>query len=140
LEVVGQADHRDELTDVATGVQVEGLTRVLRDLRLLGLDVSDLKSAFSGISKLGASLATGFAPRRSGALAADIRGSRARSRASVLAGGARVPYAGPINYGWTARGIAASGFMQRADEALRNKAPNLLVKAINNAIIKRGLQ
>lgn len=122
------------------GVQVEGLTRVVRDLQRLGLDVADLKAAFAGIAKLGAGLAAGFAPRRTGALAANIRGSRAKSRASVLAGGAKVPYAGPINYGWESRGIPASGFMQRADEALRPKAPDLLIKAINDAIVTRGLQ
>jgi len=125
---------------MADGVQVEGLTRVVRDLQRLGLDVSDLKEAFGGIAKLGADLAAGFAPRRTGALAANIRGSRAKSRASVLAGGARVPYAGPINYGWQARGIPAVGFMQRADEALSPKAPDLLIKAINDAIVTRGLQ
>jgi hypothetical protein len=121
------------------GARIDGLTRVIRDLERLGLDVGDLKDAFAGIARLGASIATGFAPRLTGALAGNIRGNRAKSRASVIAGGARVPYAGVINYGWEARGIPASGFMQRTDDALRPEAPDLLIKAINAAIDRRGL-
>lgn len=124
---------------VGGGARIEGLTRAVRDLERLGLDVGDLKDAFAGIARLGARLASGFAPRRSGALAGNVRGNRAKSRATVSAGGARVPYAGVINYGWKARGIQASGFMQRADEALRPEAPDLLIKAINSAITERGL-
>ena len=124
---------------VGGGARIEGLTRVVRDLERVGLDVGDLKDAFSGIAQLGARLASGFAPRRTGVLAGNIRGNRAKSRATVVAGGARVPYAGPINYGWEARGITGAGFMQRADDALRPEAPALLIRAINDAIERRGL-
>lgn len=120
-------------------VQIEGLNRYIRELQGLGLDLDDLKGAFAGIARKGALLAARFAPRRTGALAASIRGNRAKNKAIVYAGRARVPYAGPINYGWQARGIAPAAYMQKADEAIAPQAPGLLVQEINDAIRRRGL-
>lgn len=120
-------------------VQIEGLNRYLRELQGLGLQLDDLKGAFSQIARKGAALAARFAPKRTGALAASIRGNRAKNKAIVYAGRARVPYAGPINYGWQARGIAPAAYMQKADEAIAPDAPGLLVQEINDAIRRRGL-
>jgi len=121
------------------GFKVEGLTKVVRNLQSLGLEVDDLKDAFSDIAREGAEVASRFAPRRSGALAGSIRGNRAKSKAVIAAGKARVPYAGAINYGWPKRGIAAQGFMQKADAVMRPKALQELENAINRKIKERGL-
>jgi hypothetical protein len=121
------------------GVRVEGLGKVVRDLQALGLEVDDLKDAFGGIAAEGARLASSFAPRRSGNLAGSIRGNRAKGKAVVAAGRARVPYAGAINYGWPKRGIHAAGFMQRADAVLAPKALHMLDQAVDDAITKKGL-
>lgn len=122
------------------GIRVEGLNKLTRSLQSLGLDVEDLKDAFGPIAEKGAQLAAGFAPRRSGRLAASVRGNRAKNKAVIAAGRARVPYAGAINYGWPRRGIRASRFMQRADEAMRPVALAELEHAINTKIRSRGLQ
>lgn len=119
--------------------RVTGLTAVVRDLIALGVDVDDLKDAFSEIARQGASVASAYAPRRTGRLAGDIRGNRAKSKAVITAGRVSVPYAGPINYGWAAHGIQASGFMQKADEALQPYALSRLEDDINAAIRRRGL-
>lgn len=121
------------------GFKVEGLNKLTRDLQALGLDVDDLKDAFSTIAAEGAELAARYAPRRTGMLAGSVRGNRAKNKAIVSAGRARVPYAGPINYGWPARGIAAAGFMQKADQAMQPKALAQLEIEINRAITRRGL-
>lgn len=121
------------------GFKVEGLNKLTRDLQALGLDVDDLKDAFSAIAAEGAELAARYAPRRTGTLAGSVRGNRAKNKAVVSAGRARVPYAGPINYGWPARGIAAAGFMQKADQAMQPKALAQLEIEINRAITRRGL-
>jgi hypothetical protein len=121
------------------GVRVEGLGRLTRDLEQLGLDVEDLKDAFGSIAAQGARLASSFAPHRTGRLAASIRGNRAKSKAVVTAGRARVPYAGPINYGWPARKIGPALFMQKADDAMRPRALDELEQAITAAIRRRGL-
>ena len=121
------------------GVQVTGLNAVVRELQALGVTVDDLKGAFSTIADEGASLAAGFAPKRSGRLAASIRGNRAKNKAVVVAGGRAAQYAGPINYGWPRRNIAASGFMQRADAALQPRVLGRLETEIDNAIRRSGL-
>ena len=122
------------------GFKVEGLTQVVRALQELGLDVDDLKAAFSRIADEGAQAASGFAPKRTGRLASDVRGNRAKSKAVVTAGRASVPYAGPINYGWRARNISPSGFMQKADQVMQPKAIQMLEDEINAQIRKRGLK
>jgi len=121
-------------------VRVEGLTKLTRDLKAVGLEVDDLKDAFSTIAARGAQLASRFAPRRSGRLAGDVRGNRAQSKAVVIAGRASVPYAGPINYGWAARNITGAFFMQRASDAMEPVALVQLNQEIDKQIKKRGLQ
>lgn len=123
----------------AAGFKVEGLNAAVRDLQRFGLEVEDLKQAFSTIAAEGARVAARHAPRRSGRLAGDVRGNRAKSKAVVAAGRASVPYAGPINYGWPSRNIAASGFMQKADEEMQPYAIARLEEEINRQIKKRRL-
>lgn len=122
------------------GFRVTGLTAVVRALQDLGLEVDDLKDAFSSIAEEGARYASAYAPKRSGRLAADIRGNRAKSKAVVTAGRVSVPYAGVINYGWAAHGIEANGFLQRADMAMRPRALVLLEQEINQSITTKGLR
>lgn len=119
--------------------RVDGLSGVVRGLLDLGLEVDDLKDAFSDIARVGAQLAARYAPRRSGRLAGDVRGNRARSKAVVTAGRVSVPYAGPINFGWAARNIEPSGFMQKADKQLQPYALRALERHINNSIHRKGL-
>lgn len=120
-------------------MRVEGLNKLVRDLQKLGLEVEDLKEAFGGIAAEGADLASSFAPKRSGRLAASVRGNRAKNKAVVMAGRASVKYAGPINYGWPARNIAASSFMARADVALQPEALQAITDAIEEKIREKGL-
>lgn len=122
------------------GFRVEGLAQVVRALTEAGLEVEDLKDAFGSIAREGAQLAASAAPHASGRLAGDIRGNRAKSKAVVTAGRASVPYAGPINYGWPARGIVPAGFMQEADRQLQPRAVQLLENAVNETIRKKGLK
>lgn len=121
------------------GFKVTGLNSVVRALQEMGLETDDLKNAFSTIAREGAQVASSLAPRRSGRLAADVRGNRAKSKAVVTAGRSSVPYAGPINYGWPSRGIAANGFMQRTDAVMAPRAVSLLESEINKQIRRKGL-
>lgn len=121
------------------GFKVEGLARVTRALKAMGLEVDDLKNAFSTISSEAARIAAGHAPKKSGRLATSVRGNRAQSKAVVTAGRAAVPYAGPINYGWPARGISPAGFMQKTDDEMRPRAVQLLEDEINAAARRKGL-
>lgn len=120
-------------------VQVQGLTAVVRALEALGLEVDDLKDAFSSIAKEAAERAARHAPVLSGRLAGDVRGNRAKSKAVVIAGRASVPYAGAINYGWAAHHISPAGFMQAADHEMQPIALQRLEAEINRQIRKKGL-
>lgn len=117
-------------------VRVQGAPRLRRALKQAAGDVDDLKAAHAAVAALVASTAASRAPRRSGALAASVRGNRAASRATVAAGGARLPYAGPIHYGWPARGIDAQPFI--SDAAQRTEAVwlPLYTRAIDQAVDK----
>jgi hypothetical protein len=121
------------------GFRVDGLNQVVNALLGVGLEVDDLKGAFSAIADRGARVAAALAPRRTGTLAGDIRGNRARSKAVVTAGRMSVPYAGPINYGWARHGIEPNGFMQRTDQVMQPFALRQLENEINTAIKRRGL-
>lgn len=124
----------------STGFRVEGLQQVVRALTRLGLDVEDLKDAFSRIAQRGQEIIEHYAPKRTGNLASSVRGNRAKSKAVVSAGFARsVPYAGPINYGWPRRNITGAHFMQRGDDLMSPVAIQMLEDEINRKIRERGL-
>lgn len=120
--------------------KVEGLNQTLTALQRFGVEAADLKDVMAEIAAEGARLASGFAPKRTGRLAATVRGNKAKAKAIVIAGRARTPYAGAINYGWPKRGIGPALFMQRADAALAPRAVEMLEHGLDGAIAKVGLQ
>lgn len=120
-------------------VRVEGLNQTLTALQRVGVEAGDLKEVMAAIADEGARLASSFAPKRTGALSATVRGNRAKAKALVIAGRARVKYAGAINYGWRARGIRPALFMQRADAQLAPKAVAMLEAGLDQLIRKEGL-
>lgn len=122
------------------GVKVVGLREVIRDLHRIGVEADDLKTAFSRIAATGARLASAFAPKRTGRLAASVKGNKAKSKAVIRSGSARVPYAGAINYGWPRRGIEPAHFMQKADRAIEPEAIRMLEDNLNQLIRERGLK
>lgn len=121
------------------GVRVTGLNETVRALQRLGVEVDDIKDVMADIAAEGARLAGQYAPRRSGRLAASVRGNRAKGKAVVTAGKAKVPWAGPVNYGWPARGIKGRFFMQKADQALAPEAVRRLEAGIDRLINGVGL-
>ena len=99
-------------------MRVGGLRQIIKGLQDAGASVQDLKEAFGSIAKEAAALAARFAPERTGKLRKSIRGDQRKNAANVKAGGARVRYAAPINYGWKRHNIQPQRFMQKADQAI----------------------
>jgi hypothetical protein len=95
-------------------LEVQGLGQLVRTLRRAGDDVGDLKDAHARVAAIVAAAGASRAPRRSGALASSVRGSRQVRRARVSAGRASVPYAGVIHWGWPAHNIAPNPFLSEA--------------------------
>lgn len=97
-------------------VRVVGAAQLRRTLRAAGRELDDLKDANAAAAAYVAAVARTTAPRRSGRLASSLRGNRAAGRARVSAGGASLPYAGPIHWGWPARGIEPQPWVSEAAE------------------------
>lgn len=95
--------------------QVEGGRQLRRTLRNAGDDLSDLKDAHRQAAAIAADQAANDAPEVSGALRATIRSAGTKTAGIVRIGNnTKVPYAGPIHWGWAARNIAANPFAATA--------------------------
>lgn len=120
-------------------VRVEGLNKTLKAMQQYGAEIDDMKDVMASIARRGADLAGRYAPKLTGRLSGTVRGNRAKSKATVIAGRARVPYAGAQNYGWPKRNIKASLFMQRADKELAQEAVRMLDQGLTDVAQKVGL-
>jgi hypothetical protein len=98
----------------SANVKVDGLRRLRGDLKAAAGNLDKLKTAYQRAAALVAGIAGPRAPHRTGRLAASVRGNNAASKAVVSAGGASVPYAGPVHWGWPAHNIVAQPFIAAA--------------------------
>lgn len=115
---------------------VSGLRETVRSLEKVGIDAADMKAVFESIGDMVRAEAARLAPRRTGRLADSIKPSKTKNKAAVRAGGARVPYAGAINYGWKAHGIAPALFLQRAIDANTDRAIDMMESGLDEIIRK----
>jgi hypothetical protein len=119
----------------ASTIKVDGLRRLRADLRKMGEDTQDLKDANAAVAALVASAAAVRAPRgKTGRLAGSGRGNRAVGKATVTFGGAAVPYAGPIHWGWPARNIKAQPWLYDAAVASQNQWTGQYARALQDII------
>jgi hypothetical protein len=121
------------------GIHVEGLRETTRALEKAGVDVDDLKGVMSAIATEARDTLAPMLPRRSGRLAGSARPNRAKGTAVVNIGGARVPYAGAILYGWPKRHIRPSLAIPKTDAVMERRAPELLAEGWNSIAEKNGL-
>lgn len=98
-------------------VEVVGARRIRASLRAAGHDLETMKEANAAASAIVMADARRRVPVVSGTLMGTIRSTGTTTAGIVRAGFARVPYAGPIHWGWPARGITATFFMSNAAEA-----------------------
>lgn len=123
----------------AIGVRVEGLTKVVRGLQQMGVEVEDLKDAWGRIAEEVKPDYQRVTPYRTGRLRGDYRTSKAKGKANLYVGRASVPYAGPINYGWAKRNIAPANFVQRGDVTAAPKASRSLEEEISRLVARLNL-
>ena len=84
-------------------VKLENAREVRRAIRRLQGDLSALGPLNEQVALIVMRYAKSMAPRRTGTLAGDMRAAKTRARASIRMGRARVPYAGPVHWGWPTR-------------------------------------
>jgi hypothetical protein len=92
-------------------LQVEGTRQLRKTLKAAGDDLSDLKDVNQAVATVVANAGRGRAPVRTGALAGSLRPSRAATKASIRS---RLPYAGPVHWGWPAHSISPNPFLADA--------------------------
>lgn len=95
-------------------VEVIGARRLRATMKAADVDIRELKGVLAQVGSIVAAAGASRAPKLTGALGNSVRSSGTTTSAIVRAGFARVPYAGPIHWGWPARGIAANPFLSEA--------------------------
>lgn len=127
---------------MADGVrfEVEGLRKTLRAMESAGVAAGDLKDLMGAIGQTVLAAARPRVPVRSGALEASLRAGRAKTKAVVRAGGARVPYAGVIHYGWPAHHIAPQPFLTDALAAEQRQVFSQLEEGLSELLRKKHLK
>lgn len=93
--------------------QVEGGRELRRTLKQAGDDLQDLTAAHREAAEIAARASSALAPVKSGRLRDTIRAAGTKTAGIIRAGFARVPYAGPIHWGWRRRNIDAQPFMSQ---------------------------
>ncbi|AWY04760.1 hypothetical protein PQC61_gp14 [Gordonia phage Emperor] len=95
-------------------VRVEGARELRRSMRQAEIDLTEMKETHARVASLVAGRGRSAAPVASGRLAGTVRAGATRTAAVVRAGRKSVPYAGPIHWGWPARGITANPWLAGA--------------------------
>ena len=95
-------------------IRVSGLNQAIRALKDVGVPASEIAAAGKSAAEIVAGEARTLVPVKTGKLRGSIRTATQQRKAIVRAGGARVPYANPIHWGWFRRGINPNQFFSRA--------------------------
>ena len=95
-------------------IRVLGLNKAIRALKEVGVPAKEVAAAGKNAAEIVAGEARTLVPVRSGRLRDSIRTGSQQRKVIVRAGGARVPYANPIHWGWFRRGIKPNQFFSRA--------------------------
>jgi len=84
-----------------TSIRVENLNTLIKGLQAVGTPTAEIGEAARQAGEIVASEARNLVPVRSGRLRSTIKSKRQARRAIVSAGNnGKVPYAGPIHFGW----------------------------------------
>lgn len=95
-------------------ITVAGGRQLRATMRRAGVELTDLTDANRAVASTVATAAAPSTPRRTGRLAASVRPGATQTQAIVRAGGAALPYALPIHWGWPRRHITAQPWLSRA--------------------------
>lgn len=106
----------------ALQLRIDGARQLRAGLAELEGGIDDLKAANKDAASIAAAGAAARAPKVSGRLGATIRAAGTKSAGVVRVGTkARAPYAGPINYGWAARNIKPTFFLNDGAQATESR-------------------
>lgn len=92
-------------------VKIDGARRLRATLKKAGYDISEFKEVNRTAAATVAAFSKSTAPVKTGALRATIRPAGTARAGIVRAGFKKVPYAGPIHWGWPKRNIKAQPWL-----------------------------
>ena len=107
-------------------VQVKGAARLRRTLKAAGVDMKQLRDANRAAAASILPIAIGSAPvgqpqplhwarpHTPGTLKSSLRVGATNRAGMIRAGRKSIPYAGPIHYGWAARGNKTNNWINEA--------------------------
>jgi hypothetical protein len=98
------------MTRIGTTVEAQGMRQLRRRLSMLDKEFDDLKGLHQDLAEIVMNRALALAPVRTGRLKQSIRAAGTQTAGRVRAGFKRVPYAGPVHFGWATRPDAAKGW------------------------------
>ena len=134
------------MPDVAIYIDSSALQKAMKEA---GDDmVAELKAGNKALGEIVAARARQIVPVRSGALQKTISATKAVGGAKITAGTpgltSKVPYAGPIHYGWNnafGQGVTieARPFLSDALDDVRDEVVDAYVKMRNDLLKKAGL-
>lgn len=100
------------------GVRVEGLNELVRSSRRVDKDLpKQMRVIHLKVGAPVAARAEALSPRLTNRLSGSVKATATQRVAQVRAGGARVPYAGVIHWGWPAHNIEPQKFLLEAISA-----------------------
>lgn len=115
-------------------VTVDGARQLRRALAGTATGLDDLKAAHGDAARTVADTAQPATPWRTGRLAGTVRASGTKTAAVVRAGSAAVPYAGPIHYGWPARGIVGRPWISIAADRTSDRWTAVYAAAVDRIL------
>jgi hypothetical protein len=118
----------------AVQYKVDGAKQLRRAMKRAGLDVADLRSVHKQIAELVVGPAKAASPVRTGRLRDSVRPGATQTAAIVRAGRSKIPYAGPIHWGWPARNIKAQPFLVEAAHDTESRWLKLYADALDDII------
>lgn len=118
-------------------IQVQGLNETVRSLKRLGIEVSDLKDAFTRIGAQATAKVRSATPTASGALQKTVKQSKRQNSVYIYAGSKRAYY-GPFIH-WGTKHITANPWMTRVAQAEAPAAVQELERELDRIVKRLGL-
>lgn len=129
------ADEDFTIADGDVRIRITGLAKTVRAMEKSGADAADMRDLMHA---LGMTVVRAAGPPvLTGATAASARAGRGKTKAVVRAGGARVPWAPVVHYGWPARNIAPNPWLATALQQTRSRVLSQLDAGLGD-ILKRN--
>lgn len=125
--------------------RIEGHRQVRTKIRRMSDDLNqqaakgELKRMNLEVAEVVLSRAVQLVPVRSGTLQTTLRAAATQKSGRVRAGFARVPYAGPIHFGWARRNITPNTFLYDALDQRRAEVVTAFDRQLGELIQRYNL-